>query len=485
VVKTTISLTVLVSPFVCALALMGTKNIGMIKKMICRSAFIPTNLLILGLVLSTSVLSGQKTAITFDYLTVDEAPKGPIGFLGTAVSMYHPKLPVYAGIRLNNALIGDRAGYYTFGYQIGTLLPVNKSLSIHPKLMFTSGGGAESNDGSGGFGTLALTMDYAAASWDIGIGAQYSYVSTGVIQGASAYFSLQTSLDFSREDLRSQKTQLFTNAAWSSWNEHGRPTGFIGIGGRLFDDYTFKSVYLTAAVTDLGGYMDVYGGYGVYQEYGKLRLLFEANAGTGGGGRAPAGGGALYGVQSEMQYQFTDAFIGVSLGALKSLNAPFYFQYSGIRLGTSFSFNAQGYTSEGFKLEHLNFENSIRTYLGESGFSNLGIAFQLYKKGAISLRGESYWAFTDGRGAYAEGLFGVRYQPGWIYFESQLGAGAGGGINLWNGAGLAFLNTGLDLPISSYTSLNIKYVYNLYSTTPFPRHGVQYGFGFKIPFTKA
>ena len=109
----------------------------------------------------------------------------------------------------------------------------------------------------------------------------------------------------------------------------------------------------------------------------------------------------------------------------------------------------------------------------------------MYKKGAFSLRGESYWAFTDGRGAYAEGLFGVRYQPGWIYFESQLGAGAGGGINLWNGAGLAFLNTGLDIPISSYTSLNIKYVYNLYSTTPFPRHGVQYGLGFKIPFTKA
>ena len=60
--------------------------------------------------------------INFDYLTVDESPKGPIGFLGTGVSMVHPTLPVYGGIRLNNALIGTRAGYYTFGYHMGAQL---------------------------------------------------------------------------------------------------------------------------------------------------------------------------------------------------------------------------------------------------------------------------------------------------------------------------------------------------------------------------
>ena len=89
------------------------------------------------------------------------------------------------------------------------------------------------------------------------------------------------------------------------------------------------------------------------------------------------------------------------------------------------------------------------------------------------------------RGAYAEGLFGIRYQPGYLYVETQVGAGAGGGINLWNGAGLAFMNAGIDLPLTPLISANAKYVYNLYSTTPFPRHGLQYGIGFKIPFTKA
>jgi len=416
---------------------------------------------------------------------VDEAPLGPIGFLGTGVSMYHPNAPIYVGIRLNNALIGTRAGYYTFGYHVGAHVSLTNKFSLQPKLMFTAGGGAESNDGSGGFGTAGLSLDYTYNDWTLGAGAQYSYVSTGVIQGASSYLTLQRSLEFSSPRLRPTKTQLFTNALLSTWNEHERSTGFIGIGGRIFDKHTFKSVYLTAAVTDLGGYMDVYGGYGVYKDVSKFRFIVEANAGTGGGGRAPAGGGALYGGQGEIQYRFSDLFMGISSGLLSSLNEPFYFHYTALRLGTEFQFNSKVYKHPDFSLQHLNIESSIRTYLGSQGFSNLGIAFQLYKKGHVSFRGESYWAFTDGRGAYAEGLFGFRYQPNAFYVESQIGAGAGGGINLWNGAGLAFVNAGLDLPLGSLASLNVKYIYNVYSTTPFPRHGLQYGLGFKIPFTKA
>lgn len=446
---------------------------------------IATKLFIIGWMCTAHSGFAQKTAINFDYLTVDEAPLGPIGFLGTGVSLYHPSLPVYAGIRLNNALVGTRAGYYTFGYQAGAHLALGQHFELHPKLMFTAGGGAESNDGSGGFGTAALSVDYTQGNWTLGAGAQYSYVSTGVIQGASPYFSLHRTLDFSTPQARPTKTQLFTNAMWSTWNEHQRPTGFIGVGGRIFDKQTFKSVYLTAAVTDLGGYMDVFGGYGVYRDVKNVRVIGELNAGTGGGGRAPAGGGAIYGAQAEVQYHFSDVFLGLSSGLLSSVNEPFFFQYTALRLGTEFSFNDKSYAQEGFALAHLQAESSIRTYLGDQGFSNLGIAFQLYKKSNFSFRGESYWAFTDMRGAYAEGLFGIRYQPGYLYVETQVGAGAGGGINLWNGAGLAFMNAGIDLPLTPLISANAKYVYNLYSTTQFPRHGLQYGIGFKIPFTKA
>ena len=431
------------------------------------------------------VLLCQITMINFDYFTVDESPKGPIGFLGTGVSMVHPNLPVYGGIRLNNALIGTRAGYYTFGYHMGAQVPLRRGLYFHPRLMFTSGGGAESNDGSGGFATISTSLDYKWKDWSLGMGGQYSYISTGVIQGVSPYITLNKSISFVeplKEDLH---VQLFTNTLYSIWNEHSRPTGFIGIGGRSFSDQFYTSVYLTAAVTDLGGYMDVYGGYGTYKDVGPFRLLLEANLGTGGGGRAPAGGGALWGTQGELQYHAENLFAGISGGLLSSINEPFYFSFLALHLGTELKFNSNAKRNESYATENLQIESSIRTYLGSNGFSNLGVAFQLYRYKALSLRGESYWAFTDGRGAYAEGLFGIRYQKNWWYIESQVGAGAGGGINLWNGAGLVFINSGFDIPLNERVTLNSKYIYNAYSTTEFPVHGLQFGLGYKIPFKKA
>jgi hypothetical protein len=436
------------------------------------------------------------TSINFDYLTVNEQPGNanyvtilgdslePIGFLGTGASIYHPNLPIYAGIRLNNAAWGVRAGYYTFGYHIGADFQFANNFLIHPKIMFTSGGGAESHDGSGWFVSPALTIDKTIGKYSFGIGGQYSYVSTGIIKGSSLYFTLNKKVDFAQKLPTPSHAQLFTNTVFSPFNKITNGIGFIGIGGRVFNEHTYQSAYLTAAVTNLGGYMDVYGGYGIWNQFGAFRLLGEINLGTGGGGRAPAGGGILYGSGVEGQYHFNNLFIGSSLGVLKSFDGPFYFSFIGIHLGTELFFDSQFAHSPEYKPASLIIENSIRTYLGEDGFSNLGVAFQLYKKGLISLRGESYWAFTDNRGAYAEGLFGIRLQQGWVYTEGQIGAGAGGGINLWNGAGLIFMNFGLDIPFSNSTTINSKFVYNLYSTTAFPEFGLQFGLGYKIPFTK-
>ena len=62
--------------------------------------------------------------------------------------------------------------------------------------------------------------------------------------------------------------------------------------------------------------MDVYGGYGAWTQFGPVRLLGELNLGTGGG-RAPAGGGILYGAGSEVQFHTGQFFLGASAGILK------------------------------------------------------------------------------------------------------------------------------------------------------------------------
>lgn len=70
------------------------------------------SILLLLITLSSNV-AAQKFGVQFDYFTVVEKPKGVIGFLGTGVHIHHPKLPLLGGIRINGALYGERAGYYT------------------------------------------------------------------------------------------------------------------------------------------------------------------------------------------------------------------------------------------------------------------------------------------------------------------------------------------------------------------------------------
>ena len=175
-----------------------------------KITFIDVRLFIVGLFLYPLFMKAQLTSINLDYLWVNEQPPNPgyltilgdslepIGFLGTGVSIYHPNLPIYTGIRLNNAVWGVRAGYYTFGYHFGANIKFANNFLIHPKIMFTTGGGAESHDGSGWFVSPALTIDKAFRKYSLGVGGQYSYVSTGIIKGGSIYFSLNKKVDFSQ-----------------------------------------------------------------------------------------------------------------------------------------------------------------------------------------------------------------------------------------------------------------------------------------------
>ena len=324
-------------------------------------------------------------------------------------------------------------------------------------------------------------LDYSNGQFNLGFGGQYSYVSTGTIQGWSPIVSLTVVQDFSRQPYDVGQSQIFTNAMFSTFNQHDRNTAFVGIGGRLFNEYTYKSIYLTAAVSDLGGYMDVYGGYGVFKDYMGFRALAELNLGTGGGGKAPAGGGILTGVQGELQWHHHGKFIGFSSGILRWVDGPFYFGFTGLHTGIDFNYTSVQ-NENGYLPMNLSIENGVRTYLGEDGFSNLGVAFRLFKKGMIHLRGESYWAFTDGRGAYAEGLFGLRLQPNMWFVETQVGAGAGGGINLWGAAALAFVNAGFEVPVNDNWDVTGRGIYNVYSSQAFPTYGWQLGLTFNIPF---
>lgn len=129
-------------------------------------------------------------------------------------------------------------------------------------------------------------------------------------------------------------------------------------------------------------------------------------------------------------------------------------------------------------MSHLNIEHSFKSSFGEDGFVNIGTGFKFLDSEYFSLLGETYWAFTHGRGAYAEGLFGARVNYKIFFLEAQVGAGAGGGFNLWDAAALAFVNPGLEIPLKEGMYINARANRTVYSSQDFPK------WGYQLPFVK-
>lgn len=127
-------------------------------------------------------------------------------------------------------------------------------------------------------------------------------------------------------------------------------------------------------------------------------------------------------------------------------------------------------------MSHLNIEHSFKSYFGEFGFVNIGTGFKFLDSEYFSLLGETYWAFTHGRGAYAEGLFGARVNYKIFFLEAQVGAG--GGFNLWDAAALAFVNPGLEIPLKEGMYINARANRTVYSSQDFPK------WGYQLPFVK-
>ena len=117
----------------------------------------------------------------------------------------------------------------------------------------------------------------------------------------------------------------------------------------------------------------------------------------------------------------------------------------------------------------------FRTYLGEDGFSNLGMAFALYRKGMVQLARRELLGLYRRQRCLCGRFVWLRLQPNIWFIETQVGAGAGGGINLWGAAALAFVNAGFEIPVNDYWDVTGRGIYNVYSSQAFPTYGWQLG----------
>jgi hypothetical protein len=384
--------------------------------------------IILLVFLPALLCSQSRTGISAFY--VPEKNNLPIGFTSFDAQtrlLTKEKFSLDYGLRFIGATTGSRGGYFAFGYYSDFVLSASEKFQPGVNLAFLAGGGSAAPDGDGWMVQTNVYVQYQFENnFLIKGGINYAFVSHGAIKGFSPLLALSWKL----------KTVGYSDSlnrrrfGWSSvyaeagrGRQKGESLSFIGAGARLKAGRFFSGDLVIHTITNRhGGYMQILGSGGPDIRSGAFHFIPSIMLGLGGGGGIDTQGGGLLGVQAGLCYENRRFYGGVKYQHLKAWSE--LFDYEGI------------FVSVGQRLSDgepvISWDFITKAYIGEEGFGNIGARFTAFEYRKLRLMGSTYWAFTHGKGAYAEGLFETSLSaPGKIplYIIGSAGAGAGSGIN--------------------------------------------------------
>jgi hypothetical protein len=243
-------------------------------------------------------------------------------------------------------------------------------------------------------------------------------------------------------------------------------TRTVGLLGARLDRYVagdwFVPLEAHGALTGgVGGYMDVFSGIG-WSPHLTRRLRFEALAqvGAGGGGNVHTGGGILVKASVGASLRLTrELEIAIEAGPLIAPDGEFSAWHAGLRVGLASRaarLASDGHTSVGeplsTEIDRWRVYGAYKSYFPLASARRRGGApmqrwVQLVGAGLdrpvndwLVLTGRGYSAFAGEVGGYSEGLLGARAElplaSGAHHLTAQLqvGAGAGGGVDVGSGA---------------------------------------------------
>lgn len=392
-----------------------------------------------------SIEINAQESIALGYFQVDEVGKEPIGFANVDLSysaLRKQHFDVNLGARLGIACAGQRGGFFYLGYLGEGLYKMNDWFSLGLQGSFSAGGGASAPDKDGWILQSGAFLQIGNRSrFALRAGYVYSYVSSGKIKG----YSPMLSLNFKLQAKETQDLKGFENLSWNSFQaESGvglfenKRLAFVGAAANYsFGKYLGGDFAVVALVNTYGGYMQSLLGLGPQISGKRLQFGIHGVVGAGGGGGVKSGGGGLYGAQAKLSVKLGKWLVGIKGQRIQALSKKY--NYDGLFL----SFGKQ----LGNELK-VDISPAFKCYLGSNSFGNIGARIKALSKGPVKFYLGTYWACTDNRGAYAEGLFEGEIYPFKfpLYTVVSLGAGAGAGINGGTSAIIYSAGIGYTLP---------------------------------------
>lgn len=425
-------------------------------------------------------LRSKPALLRMSYEVLDIGPSETMGLAGVHYLVnVHPDW--YVGASGFGALQGERGGFFTGGFTLGTGRRIASRWLLDAGLFVGGGGGGSAPQGSG-----MMVRPHLGVSRDVGgmmLGAGVSYIKfpDGGIDSTQLNLTLGIPFDVyygrasdagktvQRSDLAGlrlkQSEWLATGGAYDPGGKARTTAGDamtatlkrVGFEYRRhLDANRFMLVETAGAMGgESDGYAELLAGAGYRIPLARrLHLTASLAAGGAGGGQVDTGGGLVAKARVGLDYDLTPALkLGLEGGRIESagsFGANFYGLALGYRLGEVVAGDGQGEAAglDGVRLAKWRLAGVHHTSLDAArktgatrDLSLVGLKIEKFLTPSIYLSGQAHGAYGGGAGGYAVGLIGAGWEiplreDGRLSFNAELAAGAagGGGVDVGGGA---------------------------------------------------
>lgn len=432
-------------------------------------------------VTDTAVLRSKPALLRLSYEVLDIGPSETMGLAGVHYLVnVHPDW--YVGASGFGALQGERGGFFTGGFTVGTGKRFASKWLLDAGLFVGGGGGGAAPQGGG-----LMLRPHLGISRDVGgvmLGAGVSYVRfpNGGIDSTQLNLTLGIPFDvyYGRASdtgkavysgdlvgLKLQKSEWLATASEYRPTDNAKTTtgaamtsALKRIGFEYRRHVDAHRYYFVETAGAIGGQSDGYAellagaGYRVPLLSQRLHLSASLAAGGAGGGQVDTGGGLVAKARVGLDYDLTPSLkLGLEGGRIESagsFSANFYGLSLGYlmgELGTGNSGHAwQG--DDGMRLARWRLVGVHHTHFGaarksgsDQDVSLVGLKVEKFLTDSLYITGQAHGAYAGDAGGYAVGLIGAGWEiplreDGRLRFNAELAVGAagGGGVDVGGGA---------------------------------------------------
>jgi hypothetical protein len=431
---------------------------------------------------TSSLWHERRFRFSFEEINMPD-PNEHMGLYGFGVhEQFKPWL--YGGLSTYGAATGQRGGFFTGGYTLGTEYQLTDRWALDAGTYVGAGGGGSAAQGGGLMLRPHIGLKYDFDRFSLGLNYSYIDFPNGDISSSAIALNLDFPFSSVHRDWNDPAISAsnYFGADWDNISRHrsqisarfrayqpsnGSKTtsggsiddtiGLVGVEYSYFlDDQWFVNFETAGAMNGgVAGYAELLGGIGYRMALtadDRLALMPGLSLGGAGGGEVDTGGGLVARANVGLEYRLSPKLsLILDGGYLTAPDGNFDVPYVGFNLAYVTETYAQDQLGQPLAEEslinttkwrlrpvHQWYLDAQRTGTNSRDMELMGAKIDWMGGDWWYLTGQGLSAYAGGAGGYSEGhwgggIFGPSWKQGQLYGEMLIGAGGGGGVDSGDG----------------------------------------------------